>query len=174
MSNGTQFDPVAAAALSAVNATNRTLRQVQRDAGTPEIPGQKQVTKTARSGVNTLASVSPLNAIAGDGSPSPPGLEDAPAPSLPGMQDASVPSPQDFLPDQAAANLPDPQDFLPTQVAQTVPSPQEIISGGNQARSSRSPSGGSGGSGGSSGSTGGKTKSMCGTKDARASRDTNR
>lgn len=119
MKNNTKFDPVASAALSAVNTSERSLRNIQKKADTPQLPGQSQATRLARQGIQSAAKVSPATIIA-----------QSDIPSLPSPQ-GGVPDPQELLPGQAAASgIPDPQELLPGQSGNSpFPSPDEILPG---------------------------------------------
>lgn len=125
-----QFDPVAAAASSAINASVRSLRAAQEDLGAPEVPNQNQAAQAATQGINQVAQVSPFNIFARGGGPSLPGMSGSGAGNLPfpTPQGMNVPSPQQFLPGQGGAGASSP--FPNIQTPQGVPSPDDFVPSG--------------------------------------------
>lgn len=99
-----QYDPAAAAALSAIDATERSVRSVERQTGGPELPAQSDAFDGVRNAIMTVSDYSPLNMLAGSDGPSlpePPAggemlPENAPRPDR--MLPEGVPSPMQFLP----------------------------------------------------------------------------
>lgn len=156
--NGPQFDPVASAAISAINTTQRSLTNLQSELGAPELPSQNQVAQSATQGIDQVSSLSPFNVLAQSGLPNLPGMQGQF--QLPGMQGQGLPNPQDLVPGQVQSAMPNPKDIMPGNGGQTTrtgkPTKQEGSSNG-------------GSNGGSSGST--KTS---GSLDARNGRDQSR
>lgn len=74
-----QFDPVAAAALGALDATERSLGQAQNQLNAPELPGQRGLMDSVRQAIRQVSQFSPPNVLASGQGPS--GL-----PPLPGLQ----------------------------------------------------------------------------------------
>jgi len=103
-----QFDPVAASAIAALNSTQRAQRTIRQQAGLPAPPGAEGAFNQARSVLQQVSSMSPLNMLGTQGGP-----------QLPGMSgQGGLPSPQELLPGQGAAGgLPSPQELLPGQMA---------------------------------------------------------
>jgi hypothetical protein len=137
-----QFDPVAASAIAALNAAQRTERTVRNQMGTPAPPGADSAVNSARDVLMQVSSFSPLNVLGSGRSP-----------DLPGMQGAGgLPNPQQFLPGmqgagglpqlpgmQGAGGLPNPQQLLPSMGQQTG------MTGRRQRPSGNGENGGNGG-----------------------------
>jgi hypothetical protein len=139
MANGNrQYDPVAASAQAALDATERGIRSANRNFSVPRPPAQQTAFNGARNAIDSLSEFSPANlALSGNG-PSPPE-------GLPG------PDPQSI--DQQISGV------LPS----SIPTPMELMGGGGSSRPSPSPpSNGGSGSGGSGngGSSGSSNQSM--------------
>jgi len=155
MANGRQFDPVAAAATSALDAQQRQLRQVRSQFDAPELPAESQAFSTSRNAIQALAQFSPANVAARGSLPS-----DLP---MPGDQMAGVHLPglqrngglnrtlRQLRPDNVLADAPDPLGILPG-----------------------SPSSGGGGGGNSGSNNTGNNGEGNGTRDARATRSSYR
>lgn len=101
-----QFDPVAASAIAALNATQRTGRNVRQQAGLPEPPGAEGALNQSRNVLQQVSAYSPLNMLGSPGGP-----------SLPGMSgQGGLPNPADLLPGNGAQGaLPNPEEFIPGQ-----------------------------------------------------------
>jgi len=115
-----QFDPVAASAIAALNAAQRTERTVRSQVGAPAPPGADSAVNSARDMLMQVSSFSPLN-ILGSGQ----------TPQLPGMQgQGGLPNPQQLLPGmQGQGGLPQ----LPGMQGQGgLPNPQQFLPGGGQ------------------------------------------
>lgn len=140
-----QFDPVANSALGAVRASNRTLREAQKQGPLPEIPQQAQLQRNVRDGIKSVSSFSPFNVLAGEGNiPSPFG-DDGPSspegvPDPAAMLPDDAPTPDSFLPDALLAPLNDSPLPTPGQ-GNGAPSPTPGSGSGSSASDS---SGGSG------------------------------
>lgn len=88
MANGNrQFDPVAASATAALNATQRSLQSFQGNLNAPPAPAQSQAFTQTRSILSTISSFSPANVLATGQTPSLPGMQGQnPLQNLPGLQ----------------------------------------------------------------------------------------
>lgn len=114
-SNGRQYDPAAAAASSALDASQRSLRQVRSQVDAPELPAESQAFTGARNAVQTVSQFSPANVAARGDSPVPSPNEVTSQVDLPGMDSMSVPqSVEDLMPNQVLNNAPDPLGVLPS------------------------------------------------------------
>jgi hypothetical protein len=131
-----QYDPVANAALGAVRASNRAMREVQRRTGAPQLPAQQSVNRNARNAIQTVSSFSPFNVYARGEIPTPGDVGDE--------VQAMVPSNI-----QSGVDLPNPQQVLPDGVP--FYDPLGLFSGDDSGRSRRS-IGGNGSNGSKNGS----------------------
>lgn len=131
---GRQFDPVASAATSALDTTQRTIRNFQSQMGAPELPAQSKSFSGLRSMVRSVADFSPINVAARGDLPMSPGSEgQSPLPSL--------------------------ENLFPGNLAGTngagIPTPDQLLgsNGGSKSRRKRrrKSNGGNGGNGGSNG-----------------------
>lgn len=158
---GTQFDPVAAAAVSAINASQRNLTNVQSNLGAPELPGQAQVAQSATQGFEQVAQMSPFTVLAQSDLPNLPGMQgqfqlpgmQGQGIELPGMQGQGLPTPDSIF---QSTPLPDPQQAFQQS---PMPDPREAMPGQN------------GGNGGTSGGSNGGGGSASGSRDARSKRE---
>lgn len=153
-----QFDPVANAALGAIRASDRGLRQLQNSTPVPELPSQSQTTRTIRDGIKSASSLSPPNVLAGQGSF-----------SLPFM-DSGAGSPNASALPGGQTSLPDPAGVFGGSVTLSDLSPQNILSTLTDGSTPTPPMPGNGGNGGNGGSRGGGQSggSGSGTGDANA------
>lgn len=87
-----QFDPVAGAALGALNSAQNGLRRFQNQTNAPQLPAQANVLNTVRQGISTVAQFSPFNVLARGRAPS--GLPALPSPF--GESAFEVPQPPSF------------------------------------------------------------------------------
>lgn len=153
-----QFDPVAAAATAALDASQRNIRQVRSQVDAPELPAESQAFSGARNAIQSASSLSPANVLAKSDGPVPSPNEVTNNLSLPGMDGGSMPSGMEALaPSNVLSNLPDPAGILPD---------------GNSRRNRRDRSGSNGGSSG--GSNGGSSGSSGGSGSSAMSRRRNR
>lgn len=120
MANGNQFDPIAASASAALQATERSLNQAQGTLGTPALPAQPQAFSSVRTAFNNIAQMSPMNVLARGGLPGM-GGQGGGLP-LPGMQgQGGLPTP----PGMQGQNFPQmPQQNFPRMPQQNIPQPQ--------------------------------------------------
>jgi len=106
-----QFDPVAAASLAAVNATDRSLRSVQQNLNAPELPAQNQAAQAATQSIQSVAQLSPARLLATGEAPQLPGMGGNSA--LPTPQSLGLPSIQQLMPGMGGAGgFPGPGDFV--------------------------------------------------------------
>jgi hypothetical protein len=135
-----QFDPVAASATAALNATQRSLQSLQSDVGAPQAPAQSQAFTQSRNILNTVAQASPFNVLARGQAPGLPGAQGQnPLQALPGMG-AQGQNPLQNLP------------FMGGQGAQGLPPTPQGFPGPNAQGGGNATGGGtSGGNGGNGG-----------------------
>jgi hypothetical protein len=138
-----QFDPVANAALGAVRASDRGLRQLQNSTPAPELPNQSQATRQFRDGIKSASSFSPANVLAGSGGFDLPGMDSV---SVGGVGSQSLPDPAGVFGGEVSLSDLAPQNILSTLSGGGLPEPPMPGNGGG---------GGGGGGGGSGGSSGG-------------------
>jgi len=144
MANGKrQFDPVAAAATSALDASQRSLRQVRSQMDAPELPAESQAFTGARNAVQSFSQFSPANVLARRNNPLPQPGQQMQNVSLPGMDGQALPQ-----------GL---EQFAPQNVLGSLPSPQQMLPGGSSQRQRRDRSGNDGNGGSSGGDTGGSS-----------------
>jgi hypothetical protein len=106
-----QFDPVAAASLAAVNATDRSLRSIQQNLNAPELPAQNQAAQAFTQSIQSVAQLSPAQVLASGQAPQLPGMEGNSA--LPTPQSLGLPSIQQLMPGTGGAGaFPGPGDFV--------------------------------------------------------------
>lgn len=155
-SDNREYDPVANAALGAIRATNRTVREVQRRSGAPELPSQTNVYRGARNGIKGVSQFSPFNVFARGG--------------LPGSSEAAS-NIKDALPDgvMPEGGPPSPQKVLPDGVPFYDPLGLFDKPGNGNGNKEREKSrGGNGGNGG--GSNGGNAESSRASREREVSR----
>ena len=123
--NNPQFDPIAAATLGAIDASQRGIQSVQGQSGAPQLPAQNQAFSQGRSLIQTVAQFSPANVLMGGNGP-----------SLPGGQAGGLPSPQNFLPDLGGAGGPPSPQQMVQQAAPTGGGTPTATSGGSNSQAS--------------------------------------
>jgi len=146
-----QFDPVANAALGAVRASNRGVRELQSNTPAPELPNQTQATRTIRDSIKSASSFSPPNVLAGSGGPDLPGLDGA---SVGGVGGQSLPDPAGVFGGEVSLSDLAPQNILSTLSGGGLPEPPMPGNGGGSGGGGGGSGGGGGRSGGSSGGAG--------------------
>lgn len=148
MSNGKQFDPVAAGATSAINAINRGMTRFQNDSGVPKLPNQQNTVSSARNVISSLSQLSPANVLAKGNAPVPvPGQGNG---NGNGEGESMLPNLQNIFGGEGL-DIPTPQSFFQSQGSSNGATIMPIgNSSGNGGSSSKS--GSSNGSNGSNGS----------------------
>lgn len=127
--NNSQFDPVAAGAQAALDATRRSMTNAQREAGAPEAPAQSQAFDTTFQLIETVAQFSPANVLARGDLPMPSaGGSDLPLPGVAGSGPlANFPTPDEMLPGGAGGAGTTP--FSQMQDAMDPGSPSDDMTG---------------------------------------------